>query len=186
MTSALPYFTTPLAHLITALNQNLVKVESSKIVTAIERQVLASLHKMLYEQDDSFYTQHTQASASTLGILGTGGTIANLTALWCARNAFFRPTDSFAGIEQAGLPQALLKAGYKGVAIIGSELMHYSFDKGADLLGLGIDNLIKIPVDANHRIQVDLLKRRNRSVQAKQHCNPRDCRNRGNNRFRRD
>ena len=35
---------------------------------------------------------------------------------------------------------------------------HYSWDKGANILGIGRDNLIKIPVDRNCRMRMDLLR----------------------------
>lgn len=40
MTSALPYFLLPLAKLMVGLNQNLVKIETSKAFTPLERNVL--------------------------------------------------------------------------------------------------------------------------------------------------
>jgi len=43
MTSAMPYFMLPLSRIMIALNQNLVKVETSKAFTPMERQVLAML-----------------------------------------------------------------------------------------------------------------------------------------------
>ena len=41
MASALPYFMLPLSRIMTALNQNLVKVETSKAFTPLERQVIS-------------------------------------------------------------------------------------------------------------------------------------------------
>lgn len=158
MTTALPYFVRSLSKLVTALNQNMVKVETSKALSLLERQALAMLHRLIYHQLDSFYEQHSQHNNSTLGILTSGGTLANLTALWCARNACFAPQADFAGVEQAGLAAALQFYGYTGAVIIGSRLMHYSFDKAADLLGIGSRNLIKVPVDDRNRIDLAALK----------------------------
>jgi putative pyridoxal-dependent aspartate 1-decarboxylase len=154
MTAALPYFVRPLAKLMVAMNQNLVKAETSKIFTPYERQVLAKLHRLIYQLPDSFYQHHTQDGDSTLGIITSGGTIANITALWCARNAALKAKDGFAGVTQAGLPAALKAYGYEGAAIIGSQLMHYSFDKAVDVLGMGSADLLKVPV--TEKSQVDL------------------------------
>ncbi|MBW4417617.1 MAG: aminotransferase class V-fold PLP-dependent enzyme [Myxacorys californica WJT36-NPBG1] len=159
MTTALPYFVRPLGKLMTAMNQNVVKVETAKTFSFYERQALAMLHRLIYGCSDDFYSQHIQASESTLGILTTGGTLANITALWCARNVALKPQAGFAGVEQEGLLAALEFYGYKGAVIIGSSLMHYSFEKAAGLLGIGDRHLLKIPVDHNHRMNLQALRK---------------------------
>jgi putative pyridoxal-dependent aspartate 1-decarboxylase len=166
MTSALPYFVRPLGKLMTAMNQNVVKLETSKTLSLCERQALAMMHRLVYGFSDSFYQQHSQNSESTLGMVVTGGTLANLTALWCARNAALGATAQFKGVESEGLPAALAFHGYKDAVIIGSTLMHYSFDKIAGLLGIGDRNLIKIPTDANHQIELPLLQQTVAACQA--------------------
>ncbi|ASC71035.1 L-2,4-diaminobutyrate decarboxylase [Halomicronema hongdechloris C2206] len=164
MTSALPYFVRPLAKLVTALNQNAVKVETAKSLSPCERQSLGRMHRLIYQYSTDFYKQHIHNHQSTLGILVSGGTVANITALWCARNNALGARGKFAGVEQEGLSAALSFYGYKGATIIGSNLMHYSFDKAADLLGIGSQNLIKIPVDDRNHIDLKLLH------QAVLHC----------------
>jgi len=154
MTAALPAFTRPLAQLMVALNQNPVKTETAKSLTPYERQALAKIHRLIYGFPSEFYAQHIQNPNSTLGVVTSGGTIANITALWCARNAALGPKGDFIGIEQAGLPAALKAHGYNDAVIIGSSLMHFSFEKAAGLLGIGTQGLIKIP--ANHKNQIDL------------------------------
>ncbi|KAF3885896.1 MULTISPECIES: pyridoxal-dependent aspartate 1-decarboxylase PanP [Nostocales] len=158
MTSALPYFVQPLAKLMTAMNQNSVKIETAKALSFYERQALAMMHRLIYQFGDRFYAQHAQNSESTLGILVSGGTTANITALWCARNAFLGPKDGFLGVETEGLTAALDFYGYKGAVIIGSELMHYSFDKAADLLGIGTRGLVKIPANREGRVDISALR----------------------------
>src|SRR5688572_27702594 len=86
MTSALPYFMFPLAKIMMTLNQNVVKIETSKAFTPLERQVVGMLHRLVYEQSDEFYAQWTQSFTHSLGVFCSGGTIANVTALWVARN----------------------------------------------------------------------------------------------------
>ena len=99
-----------------------------------------------------------QRSDSTLGIMVSGGTLANITALWCARNSSLGPRDGFRGIEKEGLVAALRFYGYETSVIIGSRLMHYSFKKAADLLGIGVESLIEVPVDKNNRVDLAALR----------------------------
>jgi len=158
MTSALPYFVRPLGKLITVINQNVVKMETAKALSPYERQTLAMIHRLIYNFSIDFYEQHIQKAESTLGIMTTGGTLANITAMWCARNSSLGAKDDFNGVEHAGLPAALDFYGYKEAVIIGSTLMHYSFEKTAGLLGIGDRNLIRIPTDCNHRIDLQALR----------------------------
>ena len=158
MTSALPYFMLPLARLMTALNQNLVKVETSKAFTPMERQVLAMLHHLVYRQPDDFYPPWIHNSQYALGAFCSGGTVANVTALWVARNRLFAPAGEFSGIAREGLGQALRHRGIDGIAVLVSERGHYSFGKAADLLGLGRDNLVKVGTDTKNRIDLQELR----------------------------
>lgn len=167
MTSALPSFVRPMAKLMTAMNQNAVKIETAKALSFCEREALAMLHRLIYNFSDNFYAQHIQNNLSTLGILVSGGTVANITALWCARNASLGAKDEFIGIEKAGLAAALDFYGYKGAVIIGSELMHFSFDKAADLMGIGTQSLIRIPTDNNNRVNIKTLRQTVKNCLAK-------------------
>ena len=151
MTSALPYFVQPLARLVAALNQNVVKLETAASITPYERQALAIMHRLAYGFADAFYDAHVQAPESTLGIVTSGGTVANLTAMWCARNTALGPRDGFAGVEQEGMAAALAHYGHRRAVIVGSSLMHFSFDKAADLMGLGVRGVVHVPVDARLR-----------------------------------
>jgi len=159
MTSALPYFTRPLSRLVSALNQNVVKVETAKSLTPSERQTLAMLHRLVFARDESFYTEHVQNRRSTLGMVTSGGTVANTTALWVARNGSLGPQGDFAGIEREGLAAALEHRGARRAVLIGSSLMHYSLQKAADVLGLGTQNVRQVAVDARSRMKTDDLRR---------------------------
>lgn len=158
MTSALPAFVRPLAKLMTAMNQNAVKIETAKALSFCEREALAMMHRQIYNLSDDFYTQHIQNNQSTLGILVSGGTTANITAMWCARNKYLGVKNEFLGIEKEGLNAALNFYGYTETVVIGSELMHFSFDKAADLMGISTKNLIRVPVDSNHRVNIKALR----------------------------
>ena len=152
MTSALPYFLMPLSKIMIALNQNLVKIETSKAFTPLERQVLGMLHRLIYSQDQTFYANWMHSAKHSLGAFCSGGTIANITALWVARNNALKATDDFGGVEREGLFKAIKYYGYDGLAILVSERGHYSLKKAANVLGIGQDSLIPIKTDNNNRI----------------------------------
>ncbi|CAM3741708.1 pyridoxal-dependent aspartate 1-decarboxylase PanP [Vibrio aquimaris] len=152
MTSALPYFLMPLSKIMIALNQNLVKIETSKAFTPLERQVLGMLHRLVYNQNDDFYTKWMHSAQHSLGAFCSGGTIANITALWVARNNALKAQGEFQGVEKEGLFRAMQHYGYQGLAILVSERGHYSLKKSADLLGLGQQGLVAVKTDHNNRI----------------------------------
>ena len=159
MTTAVPDVLKAIAELALALNQNMVKREASGILTTLERQSLAQVHQLLYHLPPFFYREHTEAASSTLGIFSSGGTSSNITALWVARNCRLGPTHDFHGIERQGIAAAFSAHGCRRAVIIGSDLMHYSIDKAASLLGLGEEACIKVPVDARGRIDLLHLRR---------------------------
>jgi glutamate decarboxylase len=154
MTSALPYFMLPLSRILTALNQNLVKVETSRAFTPMERQVLAMLHRLIYSGNDDFYSQWIQNNRYALGAFCSGGTIANVTALWAARNRLCGPSGDFKGIAREGLFKALEHLDCRGLAVLVSRRGHYSLGKAVDLLGIGRDNLIAVDTDDNNRVDM--------------------------------
>lgn len=154
MTSALPYFMFPLTKIMTTLNQNVVKIETSKAFTPLERQVVGMLHRLVYERDDDYYAQWTQSFTDSLGVFCSGGTVANITALWAARNRLLAPKPGFAGVATDGVFAGLKAYGYEDLAVIVSRRGHYSLRKAMDLMGLGRKNLIAIPVSDHHKIDL--------------------------------
>ncbi|WP_417657903.1 pyridoxal-dependent aspartate 1-decarboxylase PanP [Pseudidiomarina aestuarii] len=158
MTSALPYFLMPLAKLMVGLNQNLVKIETSKAFTPLERNVLGMLHHLVYQRDDAFYQRWMHSAQHSLGAMCSGGTVANITALWVARNLLLKPDANFAGIANEGLAAGLAHYGYKRLTVMVSERGHYSLAKAADVLGIGRKNLVAIPTDEHNRIRIDKLR----------------------------
>lgn len=167
MTSALPYFMLPLSKIMIALNQNLVKTETSKAFTPLERQVLGMLHHLVYGFEDAWYRSWMHDPHHALGAMCSGGTIANLTGLWVARNQTFPPEGTFRGVHHEGLFRALRFYGYEGAAILVSKRGHYSLRKAADVLGLGRDFLIPVVTDAYNRIDPDELRRHCLELQQK-------------------
>lgn len=144
MTSALPYFHLSLAKLLVGLNQNLVKIETSKAFTPMERQVVGMLHELVFAQTGAFYDTYLHSATSSLGTFCSGGTIANLTALWVARNKLLAAKGSFKGIAREGLLAAMQFYGYSKLAVVSSQRGHYSLGKAVDLLGLGRQNYVTL------------------------------------------
>ncbi|HXY40109.1 MAG TPA: aspartate aminotransferase family protein [Vicinamibacteria bacterium] len=84
--------------------------------------------------------------AGTEGILTSGGSMANFTALATARCAVAP------GVREEGFH------GTSPFAVYVSDEVHNCVDKAVDLLGIGCRQLRKVPTDASFRIRVDLLK----------------------------
>jgi glutamate/tyrosine decarboxylase-like PLP-dependent enzyme len=149
MTSALPFFHRPLSKLLTALNQNVVKVETASTMTFLERETISMLHREFFACKNDFYELYMHSFEHALGVFTSGGTIANITALWTARNKALRadPEKGFKGCEKEGFIAGMKFYGYEGAVIIGSAMMHYSFKKASDLLGLGDEGLCLVPTD---------------------------------------
>jgi len=158
MTSAIPFFMVHLKTIVAALNQNLVKLETSKVVSIVEKQVIAKIHRMIYKHSDAFYQEHVQNTDTTLGVFVEGGTTANLTALWAARNAKFHPKAGFAGIESDGLAAAYRAYDIDRCVILVSRLGHYSLRKSAGVLGIGNQNVIPIKTAPDNRVDINVLK----------------------------
>lgn len=139
MTSALPRFQAEISRLVSLLNQNVVKIETSRVLTLIERQSIGMLHRLAFSQSDDFYAQHLFEPSSVLGVVTSGGTLSNITALWMARKRL--GPGELDGNE----------------VIVASELAHYSFRKAASLLGLKRDP-IKVPAHSNGAINLVALE----------------------------
>ncbi|WP_394210268.1 pyridoxal-dependent aspartate 1-decarboxylase PanP [Enterovibrio calviensis] len=167
MTSALPYFLMPLSKIMIALNQNTVKIETSKAFTPLERQVLGMLHNLIYQRDKPFYDNWMHSAEHSLGAFCSGGTIANITALWVARNEALKANADFKGVAEEGLFRAIKHYGYDDLAIIVSERGHYSLKKSADVLGIGRESLIAVPTDEHNRIRIDKLEETVETLKAK-------------------
>ncbi len=159
MTSAIPFFMVHLKTIVSALNQNMVKLETSKVASVLEKQVLAKIHRLIYQESEAFYQEHVQNVDTTLGSFVEGGTTANLTALWVARNKAFAPTNGFKGIEIEGHYAAYRAYGVDRSVVLVSRLGHYSLRKASGILGIGNQNIIAIDVDKNNCIDIDCLNK---------------------------
>ncbi len=159
MTSAIPFFMVHLRTIVTAINQNVVKVETSKIVSVLEKQTLAKLHRIVFRMDASFYETHVQNTDTTLGCFVEDGTLANITALWVARNIMFAPKEGFSGVEKEGIAAAYRAYEVERCVVLVSRLGHLSIRKAGGVLGIGNHNVIAIDVDENNKIDLDCLKK---------------------------
>lgn len=167
MTSAIPFFMVHLKTIVAALNQNVVKLETSKVVSIIEKQVLAKIHRLIYNETDEFYDTHVQNTGTTLGAFVEGGTAANLTALWVARNTALSPRNRFSGVEKEGLPAAYAEYGIQNSVILVSRRGHYSLRKAGGVLGIGNQNIIPINVDEHQKIDLNCLQQTIRDIRKK-------------------
>jgi L-2,4-diaminobutyrate decarboxylase len=78
------------------------------------------------------------------GVLTSGGSLGNLTALLAARQAKLGSWS--AGTEAGALPALLVSAE-----------SHYCVSRAAQVLGWGEGGVIRVPVDAEHRMRPELL-----------------------------
>mgnify|MGYP002700560865 FL=1 len=101
-------------------------------------------------------------SEHALGAFCSGGTVANITALWAARNQMLGEQN----VTQLGLYGALQEAGLKGLVVLVSRRGHYSLAKAADLLGIGREQLIAVETDHEYRVQVESMRHQAKVLQS--------------------
>jgi L-2,4-diaminobutyrate decarboxylase len=124
-----------LADLISSLLNNSAAVhEMAQAGTQIERQVIRWLCSSVSWDEDSD------------GVLTSGGSLGNLTALLAARNHATHGSAWRQGLHR-GPPLALLV----------SDQAHYSLGRAAGVLGLGQESVVAIPTDSRFRADVSAL-----------------------------
>src|SRR5215831_10837712 len=82
------------------------------------------------------------------GILVSGGSMANFTALAAARRAMTPGNVREDGLAGPDRPR---------LTVYASDQVHHCVDKAVDLLGIGMNNLRKIETDERFEIRMDLL-----------------------------
>ncbi len=155
MTSAIPFFMVHLAAIVAALNQNPIKTETSKVISLLEKQVLAKMHRLIFQESLDFYETHVQNVNTCLGSFTSGGTTANITALWVARNRILHPKDDFSGVEQDGMLKAMKAHDLERLVVLVSQRGHYSLKKACGLLGMGHGNLVCVDEGKDRAVDVD-------------------------------
>jgi len=122
--------------LTAAMNQNVASWRHAPSGTAIEKRVIRWLCDIFGLPNTSF------------GSLASGGSLANITALKLAINrSLGRDLSQVDDMDSPGPEMAKL-------TFYLSSQGHYSFDKAADVLGLGRGQLRKIPQDDIYRIDL--------------------------------
>jgi aromatic-L-amino-acid decarboxylase len=116
-----------------ALNQQLAAYNHSPAATTIERTVIRWLAEMC------------GMPATAGGSMTNGGSLANATAIKVALNEHVR------GVAEDGVD------GHRPVFYV-SDQAHYSFEKTADLLGLGRSAARAVPTDARFRVDLRSLE----------------------------
>jgi aromatic-L-amino-acid decarboxylase len=122
--------------LASALNQNGAKWHLAPAMTEIERRVI------------SWTCDFIGLDEPRGGAIVSGGSEANLTGLTVARNVFCEG----AGVRQHGL------FGMPPLVTYTSTQVHASVDKSIELLGLGSDNLRKLPTHNDFTVDVGALR----------------------------
>ncbi len=123
-----------LAHLLSGvLNNGMAIYEMGSASTAIEKLVVnLLLEKVGFGEEGD-------------GVLTSGGTLANLTALLSARqNMLERDVWAEGSKEQLGI-------------MVSSEA-HYCVDRAVRIMGLGAKGVVKVPVDEQFKMRTDLLE----------------------------
>ncbi|MBN2467223.1 MAG: hypothetical protein JXD19_03635 [Deltaproteobacteria bacterium] len=122
--------------LASALNQNCNLWTLSPAANAIEQRVISWFHELFSFPPESG------------GIITSGGSMANLTALAIARDTCLGDAARTEGLQRKTAPLVLYT----------SQEAHNSVDKGAVILGIGLNHVRRIPCDSRCRMRVDLLK----------------------------
>ncbi|MCK5347997.1 MAG: aminotransferase class V-fold PLP-dependent enzyme, partial [Desulfobacula sp.] len=107
-----------------------------------------------------------QNTETSLGVFTTGGTTANLTALWVARNKSFSPKKNFESIEKNGFFEAMKAHDLERAVVLVSKRGHFSLKKAGGILGLGNQNIIPIDIDSNRSIDLVKLEKKIKELQA--------------------
>ena len=120
--------------LIAMLNTSMYTYEVAPVFSLIEKEMIANLGKRVWGEGISD------------GVFTAGGSMSNMNALFLARQHHIEQ------VKQKGLFNE------KPFSIFISEQAHYSFTKGVNFLGFGLDSLIKIKSNTDATINIDALK----------------------------
>jgi aromatic-L-amino-acid/L-tryptophan decarboxylase len=132
-----------------ALNSNVTSWRSAPGPTAVEQTVVGWLAEMIGYKGEG-------VNESCGGLLTSGGSMANLNALFVAQRTHARSSApegkdlSHAGLWNAGTP----------MTVYASDQIHLSIPKAADILGLGREQVRVVPSDEGFRINVRALRER--------------------------
>ena len=126
--------------IIATYNQSMDSWDQSPAATEIEVEVVKCLCK-LYGYDET-----------SGGCFTSGGSQSNQTGLLLARD-WYCNTKLNHDVKKKGLP-----ANYSKFRFYTSEISHFSMEKSSHLMGLGYDAVVKVPVDKNQKMNIEVLK----------------------------
>jgi aromatic-L-amino-acid decarboxylase len=129
--------------LAAALNSNVTSWRSAPAATEVERTVVRWLAEMV---------GYGGADEGRGGLLTSGGSMANLNALFVAHRAQEPRDENAHGASRRGLRGAGAPA-----TLYASDQVHLSIPKAADVLGLGREQVRVVPSDAGFRMDVRAL-----------------------------
>jgi L-2,4-diaminobutyrate decarboxylase len=132
----------------TLLNNGMAIFEMGKAGSAMERAIL------------QLVAQRCGLPATSGGVLTSGGSLGNLTALLAARQA-----EAGFDVWQSGMRQG--KDGAP-LAVLVAETAHYSVSRGARIAGFGDDGCIAVAVDEAMRMRPEALREAILRTQKKQ------------------
>ena len=115
-------------------NQVMAIYEMGPWATSVERAMIAKLGEEVGYPADSFG-----------GLITSGGSLANLTALLTARNVAVRD------VWRRGIADATK------LCLVVQNDVHYCVTRTAGILGIGTDQIVRIAVDDRRRMRVDAL-----------------------------
>lgn len=126
---------------VSSLNNNMLAWEMSPVFSEMEQRVMRWACGLF-----GLGATPDEPERRPVGHLVSGGTLANMTAMWVARNA-----RGGAAMDEHGL------SGQPPYVFLASENAHFSFRKAANLLGLGREGWIEVPAEENGRVRVDAM-----------------------------
>jgi len=131
--------TQPIAFLadiiMSQLNTSMYTYEVAPVMTLIEKEMVTKLGEKAWGKGIGD------------GVFTAGGSISNMNALFLARQQYNE------SIKQQGLYNQ------KPFSIFISDQAHYSFVKGVNYLGFGVEALVKVPSNKQAKIDTQLLKK---------------------------
>ena len=122
--------------IIAAFNSSMDSWDQGPAATEIEVRTIRELCRLFGYTDDSD------------GVFTSGGSQSNISAAIIFRDMFIEKLTG-RDVKKHGLPDDFYK-----LRLYTSEISHFSFDKGAHMMGLGYDSVVKLPVDEKERIDI--------------------------------
>ncbi len=129
-----------------ALNSNVTSWRSGPAATEIERAVVRWMGSLVGFSDNAS------------GLLTSGGSMANLTALFVAHRTKWKSRSQIGSGASGALGRYGLWNSGVPMTIYASEEIHLSIPKAADLMGIGRDQVRLVPCDDRLRIDVAKLR----------------------------